>query len=275
MPNLRKTFLFLFAFLLLIFVCGFLFHPRLTPVPTSSEPPPSTTPRAIPITTKHQGQDSAFFTDCKNRGDCRALKGEVLLNFYLVSDGDCLWTEDATAALKQDAAVDIHLMKLDAERFDVDLDFICNFIPVSMPEQMIRDEYRTYIPKLLEALGFQDTSTVLPTLASESGADTAAVLFCFNRDERSFALPTSAEYGFEYCVLYDGARAFRHELYHLYGARDLYTPDRINSISARFFPDSIMRKSGSMVLDPLTAFLLGWSEHLDDRAREFLETVDR
>lgn len=275
MPNLRKAFLFLFAFLLLVFAVGFLFHPRLTPVPTSSAPPTSTTRRAVPVSTKPSGYGSEYFMKFKNRGDCRELKGKVQLNFYLVSDGSCLWTPEAEKKLRQDVADEIHLMNLDADRFQISLEFSCNFIPVTMTEQMLREESDSYVPRIVQSLGFENEDEMIPTLSAQSGADSTAILFCFNRDERSFAMHTTSENGFEYCVLYSGARAFRHELYHVYGAQDLYTPEHINTISQRFFPDSIMRKSGSLVIDPLTAFTLGWCEHLDDRVREFLETVDR
>lgn len=273
--NFRKLLLVLFANFALLFIGAILFQsqPRLEPPPSSLVS--STTRRIIHTTAKPQGYDSAYFMNQKNRGDCKSLKGKVLLNFYLISDGDCLWTDDATEKFKQDVADEIHLMNQDAKRFKIDLEFTCNYIPVTMPDQMIRSEYSTFIPKVIQAIGYEDTNSILPSLAAQSEADSAAILFCFNRDERSFALPTAAERGFEYCVLYAGARAFRHELFHLYGARDLYSPDHINSISGRFFPDSIMRKSGSMVVDPLTAFTLGWSERMDNRTRDFLETVDR
>lgn len=273
--NFRGILLILFACFAALLTVAILFQsrPKLEPLP--KPPTVTTTHRSVSTTTKPQGYDSAYFMNFKNRGDCKALKGKVLLNFYLVSDGGCLWTEKDENKFRQDVADEIHLMNLDAQRFQIPLAFCCNFIPLTMPEQMIRDESDHYIPKLLQALGVESKNTMLPALAAESGCDSAAVLFCFNRDERSFALSTTAENGFEYCVLYSGARAFRHELYHVYGARDLYTPEHINTIAIRFFPDSIMRKSGSMVVDPLTAFTLGWSDHLDDRVREFLETVDR
>ncbi len=272
--NLR-TVLFIF-FACCFFLLGIAFlsqsRPRLMPPPTVTT---TTTTRKYVPTTKPKGVDSQFFMNTKYRGDCKALTGKVLLNFYMVSDGDCIWTDQAIDEFKQATNDALHLMNLDAQRFGIDLEVTCDYVPISMPEQMIRNEYLKFIPKILQSLGYEDKNTVSPTLAAKHGPDSAAVIFCFNRDERSFALPTSNEHGFEYCVLYGAKEDFRHEVYHLYGARDLYTPDHIDTISARFFPDSVMRVSGGMVVDPLTAFLLGWSNRMDDRVKDFLEAVDR
>jgi len=272
--NFRTLSLVSFAIFIFLLSLALFFQsrPHLEPPHTVTT---TTTRKYVPVTTRPSGYDSAYFMKYKNRGDCKALKGRVALNFYLISDGDCLWNAEAEEKLRQDVGDEIHLMNLDAERFQIPLEFSCNFIPVAMPERMIREDSDEYIPKIVQALGYENKHEMIPALREEYGTDSTAILFCFNRDERSFAAHTTAENGFEYCVLYDGARAFRHELYHVYGACDLYTPDHINSIAERFFYDSIMRKSGSLVMDPLTAFTLGWCERMDERVKEFLETVDR
>ena len=272
--NFRILLLVSFVCIALLFSTAIIIQSRPRLEAPATVTTTTATRKYVPPTTTSDGCDSLYFTATKNRGDCKALKGKVLLNFYLVSDGDCVWTDEATEAFRQAAADDIHFMKTDAARFDVDLQFTARFIPVTMPEQMIREDCLLFIPKLVEALGYEDKNEISSALCSQFETDSAAILFCFNRDERSFAHSTAKENGFEFCVLY-GPRAFRHELYHLYGARDLYTPDRINSISGRYFPDSVMRVSGSLVVDPLTAFLLGWHDRMDDRVKEFFEVVDR
>lgn len=242
------------------------------------DPPPissTATKKQVPVTTKTDGYDSTFFMNTKNRGDCKAFKGKVLLNFFMVSDGDCHRTEDAFAEFKKTTEDAIYFLNYDSNRFGIDLEIICNYTSISWQEQIPRDNVRSVIPDLLKNAGFEDKNQVSSLLSAEFGTDSAAALFCFNRQERSFCFPTKNKNGFEPAVLYGSDEDFRHELLHLYGAKDLYTPERIDQISARFFSDSIMRISSGFVLDPLNAFLIGWSETLSDAAKKFLEAVDR
>lgn len=267
---------------ILLFSCTILllfFFAACSPSRSKLPPPPSTaassTLRKPPPVTTSDGRDSTFFMNSKNRGVCKAFKGKVLLNFFMVSDGDCIWTEDAIAEFKKTTEDAIYFLNYDSDRFGVELEILCNYVFVSRPETMLRDDHRTVIPELLNSLGYSDKYKVSSSLAAEFGTDSAALLFCFNRQERSLAIPTTLENGFEYGILYGAKEDFRHELLHLYGAKDLYTPERIDKIAARYFSDSVMRVSGGFILDPLNAFLIGWTDTLSAPAKAFLEDVDR
>ena len=64
-------------------------------LPPPEESTPTSTTRKIPTTTKaNDGRTSAYFYRTKNRGSCRSLTKKVQLVFYLVSDGDTVWTEE-------------------------------------------------------------------------------------------------------------------------------------------------------------------------------------
>ena len=271
--NIRILFPCCIALLLCILIVFSQSRPRLTP---PDPPPTSTTTRSTPVvTTTSDGYDSTFFMNCKNRGDCKAFRGKVLLNFFMVSDGEYLWTEEALEEFKKTAEDAIYFLNYDSDRFGIDLEIICNYTFISWPEKMVREEHRAVIPEMLKSIGFEDKHSVSASFSAQFGTDSAALLFCFNRQERSLCTPVLSENGFEHAVLYGSNEDFRHELLHLYGAKDLYTPERIDKISSRFFSDSIMRVSGGFVVDPLTAFLIGWSENLSDVAKEFLAAVDR
>lgn len=255
------------------------FFAACSPSRSKLPPPPSTasssTLRKPPPVTISDGRDSTFFMNSKNRGVCKAFKGKVLLNFFMVSDGDCIWTEDDIAEFKKTTEDAIYFLNYDSDRFGVELEILCNYTFVSRAETMLRDDHRTVIPELLDSLGYSDKYKASSSLATEFGTDSAALLFCFNRQERSLAIPTTLENGFEYGILYGAKEDFRHELLHLYGAKDLYTPERIDKIAARYFSDSVMRVSGGFILDPLNAFLIGWTDTLSEPAKAFLEDVDR
>lgn len=263
----------------LIFLLGIFIALGSKPQLSSLPPPPttSTNKKVITTTKAHDGRNTEYFMRTKNRGTCRDLTGKVLLNFYLISDGDCLWTEKDTATFKQTTDDAVFALQRDASMFDVDLEFICNYVPITYKTKIIREEaiHGDALYKMMDDIGVTDRDTRSATLCNEFGTDSAAVIFCFNRQERSFAINTTLENEFEFCILYGSKEDFRHELLHLYGANDLYRPERINALSDRYFHDSIMRVSGGMIVDPLTAFLIGWTDTLNDTAKAFLEAVDR
>ena len=128
---------------ILLFSCTILllfFFAACSPSRSKLPPPPSTatssTLRKPPPVTTSDGRDSTFFMNSKNRGVCKAFKGKVLLNFFMVSDGDCIWTEDAIAEFKKTTEDAIYFLNYDSDRFGVELEILCNYVFVSHPETM-------------------------------------------------------------------------------------------------------------------------------------------
>ncbi len=236
----------------------------------------TTTKKKIPKSTskKHQ-ENTEFYLRVKNKGDCKALTGKILLNFILVSDGDCIYTPEAVETFKKTNEESIEFMKMDAAKYGVSLEVICNYVPCTMTVQIPRDDMQSWISTLAAEAGFADRSRISPSLEESFGVDSAPTFFCFNRSERSFCIPSSKESGFEYGVLYGKTEDFRHELYHLYGARDLYTPESINAIAQKYYFDSIMRRGANgTYVDSLSAYLIGWTDQLDETAKAYLKEVD-
>ena len=258
--------------LILVFFSA-LFRPRLL-APAESDPVPQALPEETPAPQKKPTSYSAtYFLRGKNRGICKSLTGRVLLNFYLVSDGDCIWTEEAVAEFKRTTEDAVYYLKYDASRYNVPLDVTLNFVPCTMEELMARDAHEDAIPALLNSLGYESKYDAPAALAEEFGVDSVGLLFCFNRAERSHAYLVLSENGFEYAILYGSTEDFRHELFHLYGACDLYTPEDVHTVAKKYLTDSIMIRSSSPIIDSLNAYNVGWTDELDEHAKGFLEAI--
>lgn len=65
------------------------------------------------------------------------------------------------------------------------------------------------------------------------------------------------------------AETILHELFHQFGAPDLYYPFTVRTACNKYLPDSIM--NGGATIDPLTAFTLGWTHELPRNAVKFLK----
>lgn len=212
-----------------------------------------------------------YFMNAINRGDSRKLQGKILLTFFLVSDSQSRWTADAVQKLKTAHGQATAMMKAEAASYGVTLDVTCKYFLCSISGSMSRSEYSTGVRQALSAAGFSDPDKVSPALEEQYGVDDAPILFCVNRSERSFAIPCTNLRGFEYGVLYGNTEDYRHELYHLYGAKDLY-PKSVKHIAEKHFPTSVMLDS-SLAVDELTAYLIGWTDTLSEKAVAFLEAT--
>ncbi len=212
-----------------------------------------------------------YYLGAMNRGDSRKLQGKILLTFFLVSDNQSHWTADAVQKLKTAHSQAPTMMKAEAASYGVSLDVTCKYILCTISGSMSRSEYKQGVQQALSAAGFSDPDKVSPALEEQFGVDDAPILFCVNRSERSCAVPSTDLRGFEYGVLYGNKEDYRHELYHLYGAKDLY-PKSVKTIAESFFPTSVMLDS-SLAVDELTAYLIGWTNTLSEKAVAFLEAT--
>ena len=71
-------------------------------------------------------------------------------------------------------------------------------------------------------------------------------------------------------MLYGRDEDFRHELYHLFGARDYYLPSIVNTLAEHYFYNSIMLSTNGWA-DEFTAYLLGWKKTVTQKVLDFLE----
>lgn len=118
--------------------------------------------------------------------------------------------------------------------------------------------------------------------------DNWCVMFHLNKKGRSYAIPCDRansdweHYTAERCVVfhtddenysyYDSSGVYAHELFHLFGAADLYAPYISNDDSDllnNYFPNDIMRTIPLDIelasVSPFTAFRLGWLGYLDQQ----------
>lgn len=64
-----------------------------------------------------------------------------------------------------------------------------------------------------------------------------------------------------------------HELLHQFGAADLYAPYEIRALTDKYLPNSIMYEGTE--IDPLTRYLIGWTDELPRDAVKFLKETAR
>ena len=85
------------------------------------------------------------------------------------------------------------------------------------------DVYHTMFADYPDIVGAEQLCEML-------GCDEAVVVFCFDKEERSFAVSANYNAGTEYAVVYGStaAEALAHEICHIFGAYDYYFPSVID-----------------------------------------------
>lgn len=210
----------------------------------------------------------------RSTGPCTTFTGPIRMMVVYVSTPDMPWTPEALAAagallleaargLEQEAAGYGAPLQITFQSHQASADGVPD-MQNSLPwaQQVIR------------------SVTALPAMSAGEGrrsiycANGLPILFLLNGGGRGYACCSRTDNLEEYVVLYVDSTDtgyVRHELLHLYGAQDLYQHGVYEQAARENLPRSIMLTSdGDCTVDPLTAYLVGWTDRLDPGAEAFL-----
>lgn len=222
-------------------------------------------------------QEHAFFI-YKDKGMSRRLRGKIAVELVFVADRESVWTQremDDFYAVYKTAVTDLSRQ---AAAIGVTLTFtttVGRFLyagqlrsgsEVQAVEQQVH-------PRYLRKQGFSTNSAYVAARKQSVHADEVAVIFVLERHFRAFAMPGQDA---EYCCLTqdNDTHAVAHELLHLFGAIDLYYPYHIYGLTMTHFPGSVMCSYEGQEVDPLTRYLVGWTDCLPPEAKAFIDLVD-
>lgn len=218
---------------------------------------------------------SHLFLNSKNKGGCQTLTGDVQLVMILVNETNSSWSQtdiDNFRRVQQEAT---KKMIKEASNYGSKLNVKIDYMQCKVSNELTMEGgYYDWMQTALEASSLPNKDSMVTYLKSKYDVKEAAVFFCVNRAGRSFSLPSTSdsENVFECGFLYEGHGDYRHELYHLFGAKDFYFPSEVKTLSEKYFPNSIMLGSGDVYADELTAYLIGWTNNISNQTNSFLES---
>lgn len=216
--------------------------------------------------------DNHILLDAKDRGDCRTLLGNVVVTFVLTDDSSGSWTDEDITKFKKESLEAGQRLLADAKEYGGKMQLFLNYVRCRVKGSVSIDNYKGWVDSALESAGLPTDGTANKYLEKRYSADEAPVLFCVNYRGRAFASPAYTSSGFEYAVLFKEDYDFRHELYHLFGAKDYYYPRSVQNEANKRFPESVM-SDGSRKADPFTAYLVGWCPSPSPVAVSFLDAT--
>ena len=162
----------------------------------------------------------------------------------------------------------------EAASYGVSLDLSMEYHLATVDMELPDDDTDAWADAALASVGLPPSATASADLEAEYGVDEAPILFYLNHSGRAYALPYQNGNFSEYAIFFnadEGAVRYRHELYHLFGAKDFYYPAEVTSVAESYFQNSTMLVSEEAVTDDLTAYLIGWTDTPSDSALAFLQ----
>lgn len=212
------------------------------------------------------------YLDYIDGGYCEKFLGNIEINVIFITDNDSKW--DQTSKSKAEADIQEQQTRIidAAASSGVTVDISVRYHEAELIGQSVvnNDVDGNWKNAVLNSTGLGDFPTAQPNIESLRGVSSAPLVFLFNTGGRATAShqPTGLK-SIEFITLYsNGISSLFHEMCHLYGAKDFYYPNEVKALADKYLPDSIMN-SGDKV-DPLTAFLIGWTDTLSSSAESFL-----
>ena len=219
-----------------------------------------------------------YILEAKNRGYNQDLSGKTAFVYILVSDPVSHWKNqsEVDSCIKKIKEVSAWLMK-EAARRRIPLQ-IRDFVMKASSQTVVNYEtpygWHTNVVRSIK----RSSLMALQNEIKKSGNfKEVAVVFLFNRTERSFAHPVTTNLNEdEFAAAYaaDSFLSIAHEILHLFGAADLYYPERIRNAAQRHFGNGIMISgTENDRIDDLTLYLIGWHKTPSHRAALFLNEI--
>lgn len=203
-----------------------------------------------------------------NLGSCRELTGDVAIQVVFVDGDEGAWDEKNMAEYKiamgqaydqltrwgRDYGQEVRISLRYAHTAEsMDLDFLDS------------DAWADHVLNNADLPARGDDSVYMQ--------ECMPIIFLLNEGGRAYACANASETYNDYLVCFNNSTvsSFSHELLHLYGAVDYYYPLAYQEAAQKYFPQSIMFTTEEhKEFDGLTAYIIGWTDTLDENARAFL-----
>ena len=219
-----------------------------------------------------------IFLNTRAAGISSTLTGNVRVIVIFVTNPSSSWSYEEMTQV-QTAHEDMTAEILaEATSRGVNLNLSMEYHSATVDMELPEDDETLWTDAVLASAGLPPAATASADLESQYGVNEAPILFYLNHGGRAYALPYQSGNHSEYAFFFnadEGAVRYRHELYHLFGAKDFYYPADVKALAESYFPDSTMLTSemGVAMTDDLTAYLIGWTDEPSAQALAFLQAT--
>lgn len=216
----------------------------------------------------------------RNVGPNKMLLGNAEVVVVLVSTPSHPWTEKKKDELFRVCHSSVRIMNECAKKYRANLNLTWGYVEFTIPYEYDKNlEWYWYIVKNIYRRNSMDE--ICAAYRRDDHKDESAVVFMFNSWDRSHTYMVSEPNAWneEFCVIFCDAKMhdnyLTHEVLHLFGAIDLYDyhGEGVERVARKYFKNSDMRTVSHQV-DDLTAYLVGWTNTLSQKAQAFLNETE-
>lgn len=258
-----RAFLILFAAAALLW-CNFR-HPKACPEPAEAVQTLSTetaaTGASMPL--------DEYFLSFRDKGACGKLTGTVGVYFIFVDDDESSWTQDQIDVFFADANTRLDALEAEASRWKASLDFSTGYCHTKVTGIIDSQNKFDFRDTILESSGFDPQNThgqIIQYLHDKNhfSVQQGFPVFVVNKAGRDAANNETA-------FLFRDAHALLHEMSHVFGTQDYYYLDDVEDEAERLLGEGIvLGGEEETIMDPLSAYQVGWTDTLSPKAEEFL-----
>ena len=233
-----------------------------------------------------------------NAGSGKTFTGSCLFINIFLSDGVSSFTEEERQKVKEKLLNAESFIKQQATNYNKHISMIYN------KEDLYIDYNTNYtVPTDYDYSNWFDLNSIVQEIKSRYSieniikkyqAENVAYIIHVNKIGRSYAFwsyyYSDPIYNDELCILFTSeynrennlsevvVATFTHEILHFFGAIDLYNlNDDLLMLAEKYFSDDVMLIEWNDInlckIGELTAFLIGWTDHLDEKYKIFLDTT--
>ena len=262
---------------------------------TATKPVTATTTRKPTTTTTTQPPAAQSYRAWYDLGNCGTLTGHPTLVVLFVDDAESEWNDTLIQHFQNvQIAKAVEWMEQQAAEYGVVLEIQTKFYHGTLdnggrvyypdtvahaPDEGDYDLLETVVANMGEGTADQ----FLAKLRRDNGGEDVMFLCMVNKDGLSYARGCADPYSqiMEYAVVYardtdvpatdalhqkthNRASVVAHELFHLFGAEEMYEPEGRNAIAVRKYLKDVMLWTESFIVrnevTAFTAYCLGWTD---------------
>ena len=226
-----------------------------------------------------------------NLGNCRQLSGNVTGVLLYMDDFESCWTQDEVAEFTEsEVKPALDFVEKQARNYNVSLSMEIGYVHFGLyyddevVESIRETGYATgdVLWKASRELGYASDLQMLDEYREQFQTEEIVCFTIFNKDGTSYALNPKRGYEDhnvrEHCIIFAYDRGsnkenaivggqssvIAHEMLHLFGAEDFYTPLNRKEMAEKKFPNDIMLHQEYQILGnnigAATAFYIGWTD---------------
>lgn len=247
--------------------------------PTPTEPTPTEPAPTEPVPPESEGKIPDAYKDnhylsSMDGGYCENMVDSMVVYFLFVNDPTDGWTQAEVSEAEAALLDELRTLLDEAESYGADLQIGYVFEYVNISTEFDRDS-NAWKTEALRQAGWTHDLRDQRVMETSYGVSNVPVVFLVDEPGRSYANLYYYGNGFEsVTICQKDYTALRHEMCHVFGARDMYFPQETVDAAEMYLPNGIMYGDCKGDVDPLTAFVIGWTDELSDEAIAFLQATN-